>query len=70
MNYEDNIKELEKIVKALSDGKLGVQKGLELYKRGIEIASECLNSLNEVKGQMEILNKNLQALEVEVEDDE
>ena len=33
MDYETNVKELEKIVKKLSDEKLGVTEGLELYEK-------------------------------------
>lgn len=70
MNYENSVKELEKIVKALSEEKTGVQEGLELYEKGISIASECLKSLDAVKGKMEVLNKQLEALEIEAEEDD
>lgn len=70
MDYESNVKELDKIVKKLSDEKLGVTEGLELYEKGISIAKECLKSLNEIKGKMEVLNKELESLEVNAEEED
>ena len=72
MNYEKNLKELESIVKKLSDEKMSVEEGLKYYERGISLAKESLNELNNVKGKMEILNKDLSALEADndIEEDE
>jgi len=70
MDYENNVKELERIIKALSNEKLGVTEGLALYEKGIALASECLKSLNEIKGKMEILNNRLEQLEVQTEAEE
>lgn len=70
MNYEANMKELEEIVKKLTDEKLGVSEGLTLYEKGIAMAKQCLNDLNEIKGKMEILNKELEELEIIAEEEE
>lgn len=70
MNYEKNIKELEKIVQKLSDEKMSVEQGLELYERGIELAKDSLKELNGVKGKIEVLNKELEKLEAEDEEEE
>ena len=67
MKYEDNIKELEKIVEKLSTGKLSVDEGLALYQKGIELARESMNELNGAKGKIEMLNKELESLEAETE---
>ncbi len=71
MNYEKNAKELEQIIKKLSEEKIGVEEGLALYGRGLELAKESIKELNEAKGKMEVLNKDLEKLqaETEVEDD-
>lgn len=71
MNYEKNAKELDQIIKKLSEEKIGVEEGLTLYGRGLELAKESIKELNEAKGKMEILNKELEKLqaETEVEDD-
>ena len=69
MNYEKNVKELEKIVEKMSSEKLSIEEGLALYEKGIALASESLKELNEVKGKIEILNKKLEDLEASDEID-
>ena len=72
MNYENNVKELEKIVEKLSSEKIGLEEGLKLYEQGIKLAQESLKELSSVKGKIEVLNKQLEELEAfdEVEEDE
>jgi exodeoxyribonuclease VII small subunit len=69
MNYEKNIKELESILQKLTDDKLPLDDSLKLYAFGIEIARNSLKELNEFKGKMEILDKQLKELEIENEDE-
>ncbi|HKL73527.1 MAG TPA: exodeoxyribonuclease VII small subunit [Clostridia bacterium] len=70
MNYEKNIKELEGILQKLSDEKLPLDDSLKLYAMGIELARLSLNELNNFKGKMEILDKQLKELELANEEDE
>ena len=70
MNYEKNAKELEQIIKKLSEEKIGVEEGLNLYEQGLKLAKESIKELNEAKGKMEILNKELEKLQVETEVDD
>ncbi len=72
MKYEENIREMEEIVRKMSDEAISVEEGLKLYERGILLAKESLAELNSYKGKMEILNKNLAELvaETECEDDD
>lgn len=70
MNYEKNAKELEQIIKKLSEEKIGVEEGLNLYEQGLKLAKDSIKELNEAKGKMEILNKELEKLQVETEVDD
>lgn len=74
MNYEKNVRELEEIVKKLSNEKLSMEEGLSLYEKGIALAGESLKELTTVKGKIEILNKKLEDLEsmseVEIDEDD
>ena len=70
MNYQKNAKELEQIIKKLSEEKIGVEEGLNLYEQGLKLAKESIKELNEAKGKMEILNKELEKLQVETEVDD
>lgn len=67
MKYEENIREMEEIVRKMSDENMSLDEGLSLYERGILLAKESLEELNGFKGKMEILNKNLAELEAETE---
>lgn len=70
MTYEDSKKKLENIVSKLDQNKLTLKESLELYEKGIAVAKDCIDSLNEMKGKMEILNADLEKIEVDIEDDE
>ncbi|HOO22252.1 MAG TPA: exodeoxyribonuclease VII small subunit [Clostridia bacterium] len=70
MNYEKNIKELEGILQKLSDEKLSLDESLKLYAMGVELARASLEELNNFKGKMEVLDKQLKELEITDEDDE
>ncbi len=49
MDFEKNISELEKIVKTLETGELNLNESLDLYKKGVTLASECKTALDEAK---------------------
>lgn len=51
MNYEEKIKELEKIVTSLNDD-LPMDKALEAYQKGVALIKECLSSLENTKGSI------------------
>lgn len=67
MNYDKSIEELEKTVEKLSDEKLGLEESIGLYTKGIALAKEAMDALAVFKGKIEILNKDLSALEAETE---
>ncbi|MFA6866591.1 MAG: exodeoxyribonuclease VII small subunit [Clostridia bacterium] len=69
MIYENNIKELEKILKQLEEEKLSLEDSLKLYAIGVELAKDSLEELNTFKGKMEILDKQLKELEIPNDDD-
>lgn len=69
MNYEKNIKELEGILQKLNDEKMSLDESLKLYATGIELARKSLEELNQFKGKMEILDKQLNELNI-IEEDE
>ena len=56
--YEDAIEELTKIVDKLSTGKCSLDDSLELYTRGVKLASECDKKLSEVEKKIAVINKD------------
>lgn len=67
MSYEKNAEKLEQIVKKLDNEKITLEESLKLYADGIKTAKDCLKELNELKGQFELLNADMQKIEVEDE---
>ncbi len=70
MKYEKNVKELENIVAKLSDEKLNLEESIELYSKGLLLAKDSIAELDALKAKIEILNKDLSKLELEIEDDD
>lgn len=57
MNFENSIKELEKIVNALDSGELSLEESLELYKKGLEITDKCNKQIEDAKLLVEEFKK-------------
>lgn len=51
MDYEEKIKELEKIVDSLN-ADLPMDKALDAYQKGAMLIKECLSSLENTKGSI------------------
>ncbi len=59
MEFESYINELEAIVNKLESGEETLENSLELYKKGMEIASCCQGMLKEVKEKISVIeNEN------------
>lgn len=55
--YEDAINELETIVNKLNSGSVTLDESLTLYTRGVELAAQCENKINEIEQKISIVNK-------------
>ncbi|NLK70631.1 MAG: exodeoxyribonuclease VII small subunit [Clostridiales bacterium] len=49
MQFEEGIKKLEEIVKALESGDLTLEKSVELYSEGMKISADCKKELENAK---------------------
>lgn len=59
INFEENIKALEKIVEELESGNVPLDKALEKFNEGIKLSKECQNKLEEVSSAVnKILNED------------
>ena len=65
MNLEESLKDIEKIAEKLENPDLGMDEGLKLYEQGVELVKDCLSQLNEVKGKINIIKKDLDAYKEE-----
>lgn len=58
MKFEEALKKLEEIVKALEDGDLPLDEACEKYEEGIRLSRTCAKKLEAAKKKVEILIKN------------
>lgn len=59
MKFEESMQNLDVIVKEMESGKLSIDESLEHFSKGIKLCEECLNQLNEAKGKVTILQKQM-----------
>jgi exodeoxyribonuclease VII small subunit len=55
--FEENLKELEAVVKQLEGADLPLERALELFERGMQLSQTCRKQLNEAEMRVEILMK-------------
>ena len=65
MNFEEKIKKLEDITKQMENPDLTISDGVALYEEGVAIAKDCFAELNNVKGKINVIRKDLDAYKEE-----
>lgn len=55
LNFENNIKELEKIVTELEKGDLNLDESISKFEEGIKISKQCNEILEEAEKKITIL---------------
>ncbi len=55
-SFENNLKELEKIVEKLESGECGLDESIKLYTDGVKLSGECKKQLETAKQKIEQLN--------------
>jgi len=53
--FENNIKELEKVVTELEKGDMPLDHAIEIFEKGINLSKECNKSLDEAEKKINIL---------------
>lgn len=64
MTFEEKINRLDEILNKLSDD-LSLQDGLKLFEEGANISKECFQELEDVKGKILVVKKDLENYTVE-----
>ncbi len=58
-DFETQLKRLQDIVRQLEQGDLPLEKGVELFKEGTELAKACRKRLDEAKSEVDILSEGV-----------
>lgn len=58
VSFETKLEELEKIVKSLENGEMGLDETMKLYSEGLNLSDELEKMLSEVEKKLKVLNSD------------
>lgn len=59
INFEEQLLELEGLVKSLESGNLGLEESLGQFETGVKLYKECKAKLSEVDKKVKLLSESL-----------
>ncbi len=62
MNIDDKLKNLKDITEKIEDETISLDESLRLFNEGVELVKDCYKSLNEAKGKVTVLKKEVEEL--------
>lgn len=65
MDFENKLNELQDITKHLENPDLSMDEGVVLYEKGVNLAKDCYKILNEVKGKVNVIKKDIETFREE-----
>ena len=69
MGIDEKLEELKKITQKLDDENISLEAGVKLFESGAQLAKECFEVLNETKGKITKIKKDIESYsEVEFTD--
>ncbi|MBR3288943.1 MAG: exodeoxyribonuclease VII small subunit [Lachnospiraceae bacterium] len=57
LNIEDSFKTLDKIIEQMDDEKCSIEKGIELYEKGVKLVNELSKKIEKIDKDLKVLNK-------------
>ena len=64
-NFEDSMRRLEQIVRAMENGDVALDESLKLFKEGTDLVAHCNKLLEEAEMQVKIISTNSDGQPVE-----
>ena len=64
-SFEENLKELETVVRSLESGNVSLDEMLGLFERGVALTKECTKQLDSTEQKINILIKKADGLVAE-----
>jgi exodeoxyribonuclease VII small subunit len=62
MDFEKNLKEIERIAEVLEEGKITLEEGIELFEKSVELTKVCTQTLNQNREKIEKIKNELAEL--------
>lgn len=67
VDWEENISELEKIVKEFENGNLNLEESLKKFERGVELYKLCKNALTDAEKRVKVLSDTLKEDDIDLD---
>ena len=64
MNYEEAVKELEKILSQLESGELNLDDSIKLFEKSVELTKLCFEKIKTTEGKVELIKKELDEISI------
>lgn len=61
MKLEDKLAKLDKIATQL-EGDIPLEKALQLFEESVKLATECMETLNDCKGKLTVIQEKLRGI--------
>lgn len=58
VDFEKKMQKLEKIVQDMENGDLSLEKGVRLFKEGLELTKSCRDQLEKAKYELSIVSES------------
>ena len=62
MNLEQKIAELEKLATEMEKNEIPLDEALSVFEKSINLASECMETLNDMSGKLQVLTEQAKRL--------
>lgn len=57
LNIEESFSTLDKIIEQMDDDKCSIEKGIELYEKGVKLVNELSKKIEKIDKDLKVLNK-------------
>lgn len=62
MKLEEKIAKLDEFASEIEKNDLPLEKALEIFEQSVKLASECMQTLNDCSGKLEVLQEQVRRL--------
>ena len=66
--FEEQLKELEEVIKGMQNPELTLDESMKLYKKGVKLTESCQKELTKAEGQLKKLTQNLDEEDFSIRD--
>lgn len=61
MNLEEKLTKLDELTSQI-EGDVSLEKSLEIFEQSVELASQCMEALNDCKGKLVVLQERVRKI--------